>query len=134
MGKPVHLEGGWNKGVGAMVQHLLGVVVGDGSSLDAQVAEHGVGFSAAQELDSIFVDAGAEEGSGPSRAKGAGREKVKGHAGFVLDGLGGVTQGVSDMSRWCGVPRAVVCVRVEIVIDWSVRVGLVFEEAKGDSS
>ena len=29
LGEPVLLEGCWNEGVGAMVQHLLGIVVGD---------------------------------------------------------------------------------------------------------
>ena len=130
--KAVHLEGGWNEGVGAMVQHLLGVVVGYRGGLDAKIAKHGVGFPAAKELDSILVDASAKERGGPTRAKGAGREKVEGHAGLVLDRLGSVPQGVGDMSRWCFIPRAVVGVRIVIVVDRGVRIGLVFEEAKSD--
>ena len=46
---------------------------------------------------------------------------------MVLDGLGGVAEGVGNVSRWSGVPRAMVGVRVVVVIDWSVRVGAVFE-------
>ena len=130
--KAVHLEGGWNEGVGAMVQHLLGVVVGYRGGLDAKIAKHGVGFPAAKELDGILVDASAKKRSGPTRSKGAGGEKVEGHAGLVLDGLGSVAKGVGDVSRWRGVPRAVVGVRIVIMVDRRVRVGLVFEEAKGD--
>ena len=36
------------KGVGAMIQHLLSIVVGVSGCLDAEVAEHGVGFPASQ--------------------------------------------------------------------------------------
>ena len=60
------------EGAGAMVEHELGVVVSMGGSLDAKVAEHGVGLPAAQELDGVRVDPGAEEGGGSARPEGAG--------------------------------------------------------------
>ena len=51
------LEGRGGEGVAAMVDHGLGVVVGMGCCLDAEVAEHGVGLPAAQEGDGVGVDA-----------------------------------------------------------------------------
>ena len=45
-----------------MVEHKLDIVVGMSSGLDAQVAEHDVGLPAAEELDDVRVDPGAEEG------------------------------------------------------------------------
>ena len=39
---PRDLEGTGGKGIGAVGQHLLSVVVGQGGSLDAQVAQHGI--------------------------------------------------------------------------------------------
>ena len=52
------------EGVGAMVEHQLGVVMSMGGSLDAKAAEHGVRLPAAQELDGVRVEPGAEEVSG----------------------------------------------------------------------
>ena len=46
------------EGVGAMVEHELGKVLG--RSLDAEVLEHGVGFPAPEELDAVLVDARTE--------------------------------------------------------------------------
>ena len=60
------------KGVVAGIKHTLGVVVREGVSLDAQVAEHGIRLPAAKELDGILGDVGAERrtverGVGPDR-------------------------------------------------------------------
>ena len=134
MGKPVLLEGCWNEGVGAMVQHLLGVVVGYRGGLDAEIAEHGVGFPATEELDGVLVNASAKEGGRSPWAKGAGRDEVEGHASVVFDGLGGVTEGVGDVSRRCSVPRSVVRVRIEIVVDGCFRCGGLGEEAECDTA
>ena len=43
-----------------MVQHALGVVVSMGGCLDAQVAQHGIGFPSAKELDGVLVNVGAQ--------------------------------------------------------------------------
>ena len=48
VGEASLLEGSRMEGVGAVVQHALRIVVGVGCGLDAQVAEHGVGFPASQ--------------------------------------------------------------------------------------
>jgi len=61
-------EGAGGEGVGAMVQHPLGEVVGVDVSLDAEVAEHGVGFPPAEEHDDVGVDVGAKEGGGSPRS------------------------------------------------------------------
>ena len=74
----------WMEGVGAVVEHFLGVVVSADSSLDAQGAKHGVGFPAPQELDSVGVDAGAEEGGRAARAKRAGADESGRDAGGGL--------------------------------------------------
>ena len=48
------------EGVGAVAEHEASVVSVVGGGGDPEVAEHGVGFPAAQELDVVGVDAGAE--------------------------------------------------------------------------
>lgn len=58
-----------------MVEHQLRKVGGVDVCLDAQVAEHGVGFPASKELDGVLVNPGAEEGSGSAGAEAAGRQK-----------------------------------------------------------
>ena len=61
--------------VGTMVQHLLGIVELQGGSLDAEVAEHGVRFPSAQELDGILVNAGAQKSCGATGTKGSGTDE-----------------------------------------------------------
>ena len=50
-------KGLWVEGVGAVVEHSLGKPRGHG--LDAEVAEHGIGFPAAKEHDGVLVNVGA---------------------------------------------------------------------------
>ena len=59
--------GAGGEGKGPIIQHELGIVVGGG--LNLQVAEHGVGFPAAKELDGVFVDPSTEEGGGTTGAE-----------------------------------------------------------------
>lgn len=56
-----------------MVQHALSDVGVRYMRLDAQVAEHGVRFPAAEEFDDIGVDASTQEGRGATGAKASGR-------------------------------------------------------------
>ena len=58
------------KGKVSSVKHELGV--GGGGCLDAQAAEHGVGFPVAQQHDSFCADVVTEEGGGPARAQRTG--------------------------------------------------------------
>ena len=51
--------------------------VGVGVSRHAEVAEHGVGFPSSQELDDVRVNAGAQEGGGPTRAEASGAEQKR---------------------------------------------------------
>ena len=64
------------EGVGAVVKHLLGQMMRVGGGLDLQVAEHGIGLPAAEELDVVFVDTCTEEGSGATWAQGAAAQQV----------------------------------------------------------
>jgi hypothetical protein len=63
---------------------------------DAEVSEHGVGFPTAKELDDVRVDASAKEGGGTARAEAARTEQFGGDAGEMLNGVGGMTEGVGD--------------------------------------
>jgi len=96
VGKALIGEFGRVEGVGAMVQHLLRIVVGDGGGLDAEVAEHGIGFPAAKKLDGVTVDSGTEEGGGTAWSKGASTDEgwFDSRGGFNF--FGGVTEGVGD--------------------------------------
>ena len=67
--------GGGGEGVGAMVEHEMGVVVSMGGSLDAKVAKHGDGLPAAQELDGVQVNPGAEGGGRTIGSERVGREE-----------------------------------------------------------
>ena len=68
-------EGPLGEGVGAMVKHTLGEVLGVNVGLDPEVAEHGVRFPTAKELDGILVNVGAEESSCSPRSETAGGEE-----------------------------------------------------------
>ncbi len=67
----VHAGG---EGIGAMVKHELGEVLGSG--LDAEVPEHGVGFPAPHEGDVVRVDVGAHEGGGTAGAERASADEL----------------------------------------------------------
>ena len=67
-----------------MVEPSLGVVVSVGGSLDAEVAEHGFGFSESEELDGILVQVDAEKGGGTAGAQGASGDVGRVNAGFGL--------------------------------------------------
>lgn len=81
------------------MEHASGVVGGVGVGLHTEVAEHGVGSPAAEELDGVLVHPGAEEGSGPTRSEAAGGQVFGIDAGDVADGGGSVTEGVRDPRR-----------------------------------
>ena len=70
--------------------------------LDAKVAEHRVGFPAAEELDPGWVNVGAHQCRGAARTKGAGAEQSIVDAGGVLQALGTVTEAVGDQSAGHG--------------------------------
>ena len=73
------------EGVVAMVEHALRKVAALDGGLNAEVAEHGVRFPAAEELDGVRIDAGAEEGGGPTWSERAGADQLGVDAGGVLD-------------------------------------------------
>lgn len=89
-------EGTGGEGVGAMVKHLLRKVVGVDVGLDAQVAEHGVGFPAAQQLDGVLVDVGAEESGGSAGAEAAGGQECWVDAECVVEVVCAVPEASSD--------------------------------------
>ena len=65
--------------------------------MDPDIAQHGVGLPAAQELDGVRIDVGAKEGRGAARAQGAGRDCLRRDAGNILHGSGSVLKGVLDV-------------------------------------
>ena len=79
-------EGGWGlerdgsglrlvarrESVGTGEEHALSEVGAVGMSRYAEVADHGIGFPAAEELDDVGVHTSTEEGSGPARSETAG--------------------------------------------------------------
>ena len=60
------------KGKVASVKHELGACGGCG--LDAQAAEHGIGFPAAKQHDSFCANIGTEKGGGTARTEGTGSD------------------------------------------------------------
>ena len=83
---------------GAMVQHLLGEVGGVDMRLDTQVAEHGVGFPAAEELDPGRVGVGTHQCGSATGAKAAGTEELPIDAGRALEGLRAMAEAIGDES------------------------------------
>ena len=120
------------KGVGAVVEHALGEMGGLSVSLDAEVAEHGVTFPAAQETDGVRVNLGTEEGGGSTRAQGAGREEEGINARGGGEGSGTVAKGIGDMAGLDRVPLAALSVVVAEERSISRRVGEL--EAAGDAT
>ena len=93
------LVGSRGEGVAAVVQHALGEVGGNGVGLDAEVAEHGIRFPVAKELDGVLVNASTQEGRGTARAEAAGTQEDWVDTGFVLDKSGGMAEGIGDNRR-----------------------------------
>jgi hypothetical protein len=60
--------------------------------LDAEVAQHGIGFPAAQEHDGVLVDIGAEQSCSSPRAERAGADELGTDAGAAVAGVGGMAQ------------------------------------------
>ena len=112
------------EGVAPMIKHELGEVGLEVGSLDAQVANHGIRLPTAKELDGVRVDSGTEEGSGATRAKGAGRQERGVNARDVSEGVGSMAEGIGDIGRFDGVPLAVVGMGTVVSVDgrvgWSV--------------
>jgi hypothetical protein len=61
--------------VRAALEHLLRIDKLDGGSLHAEVAEHGIGFPPAYELDGILVDTGTQESSGATGVQRFGADE-----------------------------------------------------------
>jgi len=103
-----------------MVEHFLGKVGGVDVCLNAQIAEHGVGFPSAKELDDILVDVRTEESScSPgtettsgersevnisegTKASGGMPEAIGDPVGLhVAECVGGVVVGTERRVGWC---------------------------------
>lgn len=123
-------EGSRREGVGAMVEHLLSEVGTVDVCLDAQVAEHGVGFPAPKELDGVFVDVGTEERGSSTWAETAGGEQCRVDAGERSDGFGGVAESRGDLGASHS-PADVFGVVVEA--DGCGRIGFVIAEVLRES-
>ena len=70
--------------------------------VDVEVAEHGVGFPTAKQLDGVLIHVGAEESSGSPRAEAARADEVWGNASRFVQGGGRMSKGVGDVLRFDG--------------------------------
>ena len=70
--------------------------------MDVEVAEHGVGFPTAKQLDGVLIHVGAEESSGSPRAEAARADEVWGNASRFVQGGGRMSKGVGDVLRFDG--------------------------------
>ena len=94
--------GSGREGEVAVGEHALGEVVVVGVSSDAEVTEHGVRFPAAEEVDDVGVDVGAEEGSGSAGAEAASAEETRVDSSGDLQVGGCQAQGSGDVCRLDG--------------------------------
>ena len=78
------ITGAGGERVRSVVQHALREVAVVSSRLDAKTSEHGIALPASEELDVIFVDAGAQESSGAARPERAGGEEARLDASEML--------------------------------------------------
>ena len=88
--------GAGGEGVGAMVQHVLGAVVGVSRGGDAEVAEHRVGAPATKELDGVGIGASAQQGGSAAGTEAPSREEARRDAGDGFNGSGTVAEGIGD--------------------------------------
>ena len=103
--------GSGGEGVGAVFEHALRQVCGVGVGLNAQVAEHGVRFPAADEFDDVGFDPGAEEGRGAAGPEAACAEESGVDACLGAEQRSGVAERIGDEGRFYeagGVRRVVV--------------------------
>ncbi len=122
----------WSEGVGAMVEHELGEVLG--SSLDAEILEHGVGLPTPKELDVFLVYACTEEGGCATRAERAGAEEPGRDASGRFEQGGGMAKGVGHKGWLYGVPASVTSVSVEVKVDRVLRGGIVDAEVSRNAT
>ena len=92
------LEDTGREGKVSSVEHELGV--GRGGGLDAQVAEHGVGFQAAKQHDCLCADVGTEQGCGTAWAQGLGGDFGGEDAGVDFVHHGRMLDDVGDVGRF----------------------------------
>ena len=90
-------EGPGGEGVGAMVEHFLGKVGPEDVGLDAQIAEHGIRFPSAKELDDILVNVRTEERCGPSGTEATGGERLEVYISKGSKASGGVAKSIGDI-------------------------------------
>ena len=98
-----------------MVQHLLRIVVGQHSGLDAKVAEHGIGFPSTEQLDGVFVYSCTQQGGCASRTEGTGTDELRVDTSSVRDSTGACSKGCGDIGRFDVEP--LVSVGVEVAVD-----------------
>lgn len=117
---PVMVVGVGSEGVVAGTEHQLGEVRVVGVGGNTEVAEHGIGLPAAEQLDDVGVDVGAQKGCGATRAEAAGTEQARVDAGGGGERRGGVAEGVGDELGTGGV---LATSAVPVVVEAGGRVG-----------
>ena len=121
------------EGVGAVLEHFLGIATSDGGSLDAKILpEHGVRLPAAEKLNGIAVNPSTQESGGASRSEGAGTDQrwLDPRGGFNF--LGGVTESIGDELGLDFIPFLALAVVVSM--DRVGRFGVVFLEMEDDAA
>ena len=84
------------QGVAAGLKHVGGELMGVGRGGDSEVAEHGVGLPAAQQLNDVGVDVGAEEHGGAAGTQAASAEQAGVYARACYEVACRVAQGGGD--------------------------------------
>lgn len=105
--------------------------MGVDGSLDPQVAEHGVGLPAPEELDGIGIDASTEEGGSAAGAKRAGADQFGVDAGRLMEGLGRNAEGLRNLGGSDGVPALVCWMGVVVTMDGFVGRSVVAAQVSG---
>ena len=122
------------EGVGSVVEHDLGEMLGGASGLDLQVAKHGIRSPASQEAGDGGVDVATEEGSGAPGAKGAGGDFVRGNSSELLAGSGRWSEEQGDVAGRDGNCGGLPCASGSIEgVQRSFRWSVVLPEADGES-
>ena len=117
LGEAPGFEVGGHEGVGAVVEHALGELLGVDGGLDPEVPEHSIRLPSTEEHDGVAVDVGAEESGGTAGAEGAGRHLGRVDAGDGFDGLSGMPEGIGDVGGFDVVPFEVFGMRVVMVVE-----------------
>ena len=102
--------------------------------MDAQVAEHGIQFPAAQQHDGIRADIGTEQSGSAAWPQQLGTDVFGADAGHLLSGGGGMPESILDVVGRGWLPALVGRMMVEVMMEWGFGGGTPLLEAVGDAA